>query len=91
MNGEFSLNNLLVLLVSTTMTWVTCLLIIAVAIFAAWGYWRDSNMVKEELIRFSSDIDNLEKSGNVSSAWEAFLDDGLGQYDKTTALSGGSC
>lgn len=84
MNGEFSLNNLLVLLVSTMMTWVTCLLIIAVAIFAAWGYWRDSKRVKEELVRFSSDIDNLEKSGNVSSAWEAFLDDGFGQYDKTT-------
>ena len=84
MNGEFSLNNLLVLLVSTMMTWVTCLLIIAVAIFAAWGYWRDSKRVKEELVRFSSDIDNLEKSGNVSSAWEAFLDVGFGQYDKTT-------
>ena len=83
MSEEFSLNNTLVLLVSTRMTFVTCVIIGVVAVYAAWRYWRDSTLVAKELDRFSEDVGNLEKAENVPSAWEVFLDEGLEKCDET--------
>ena len=75
--------DILVLMVSTPMTFVTCFLILAVALIAAWGYWRDSKGVQKELDRFSEDVDKLEKSEHLPSAWEAFLEEGFKKYDDT--------
>lgn len=83
MDGKTGWNNALVLMVSTPMTAVTCVMIFLVAIFAGWEYGRDSKVVKKELDRFSVDVDNLKRSVNLLEAWEAFQDEGIKQNDKT--------